>query len=66
MTALRKLRALVLLFAFAVLFAGGFTVMTAGSADASRWPCCWVMVCPVLDPGPCWEICVPCPIFPPP
>jgi hypothetical protein len=65
MIAVRKLRALILLFALAVIFAGGFTVMTAGTADASLWPCCWVMVCPVDGSGPCWEECRPCPLLPP-
>jgi hypothetical protein len=62
MARLRKLKALVLIFAFLVLFAGGFTIMSGGSAEAAQ--CCWVRVCTVNPPFYCWDICMPCPTFP--
>jgi len=45
MVMLRKMRALVLLFALVVLFIGAFSIMSADTAQAKR--CCWVMVCTV-------------------
>jgi len=62
MKKLRALKALVLLFAFIVILAGGFTVTTASKVEASR--CCWVMVCTINPPFVCWEICKTCPKFP--
>lgn len=61
MTAMRKLRALVLLFAFLVLFAGGFTIISADTADA-RYACCiHVMYCTLYPPYYCWCECIPVP-----
>ena len=61
---LRKVKALVLIFAFVVLFAGAFSIVTTEDVSAAR--CCWVMVCTTEPPIYCWEECVPCPTFPPP
>ena len=47
MERIRKLRMLVLLFALVVIFAGGFTIMSAPDAQASYACCIWVMYCPV-------------------
>jgi len=64
MTTFRKIKPVVLIFAFLVLFTGAFTIMSADSAQAERCDC-WVMVCTVNPPSMCWEICVPCwPILP--
>ncbi len=62
MRKLRTVKALVLLFAFLVIFAGGFTMTSAGKVEAAR--CCWVMVCTVNPPIVCWEVCKPCPRLP--
>jgi len=62
MAMLRKMRALVLLFALVVLFIGAFSIMSADTAQAKR--CCWVMVCTVNPPIVCWEECRTCPRFP--
>ena len=63
MKALRRMKALVLIFAFLVMFAGGFTIMSTEKADAA-WGCCiWVMYCPVEGPGPCWCECIPVPCW---
>ena len=62
MVMLRKMRALVLLFALVVLFIGAFSIMSADTAQAKR--CCWVMVCTVNPPVVCWEVCKTCPTFP--
>lgn len=59
---MKRLKALILLFAFLVVFIGGFTALTAPKVEASR--CCWVMVCTIDPPIICWEICVKCPTFP--
>lgn len=56
---MKKMKALVLLFAFLAIFIGGFTTMTAPQANAIK--CCWVMVCTVNPPIICWEECRPCP-----
>ncbi len=66
MMALRKVKALILVFTALVLVAGIFSILSTSDAQASRTPCCWVMVCPVHGPGPCWEECRPCPPLPPP
>ena len=55
---MKKLKALVLLFAFAVILVGGFT-MTSPKVDAAK--CCWVMVCTVNPPIICLEVCKKCP-----
>lgn len=64
MMALRRLKAVVLIFAFVVLFIGGFTIVTSDSTEAAR--CCWVRVCSEIPPYPCWDECRPCPPPPPP
>ncbi len=64
MTALRKVKALVVVFALVVLFAGAFTIVSSDTATASR--CCWVMVCTQQPPIVCWHECMPCPPPPPP
>ncbi|MEW5925374.1 MAG: hypothetical protein AB1746_15440 [Candidatus Zixiibacteriota bacterium] len=56
---MKKMKALVLLFAFLAIFIGGFTTMTAPQANAIK--CCWVMVCTINPPIICWEECRPCP-----
>ncbi len=63
MTALRKMSALVVVFALVVLFTGAFSIVTTEEVDASR--CCWVMVCTQDPPIICWEECLPCPPHPP-
>lgn len=65
MMALRRMKGLALAFAAIALVAGAFSVFSASEAQASRTPCCWVMVCPVDGSGPCWEECRPCPPLPP-
>jgi hypothetical protein len=55
-------KAAVLLFAFLVIFVGGFTAISAPKVDAAR--CCWVMICTNTPPIICWEECRPCPHFP--
>ena len=62
MSKMRALKALVLLFAFLVIFAGGFTMTTSSRVEAAR--CCWVMYCTINPPIVCWEVCKPCPRFP--
>jgi hypothetical protein len=62
MMKLRKFKALVLLFAFLVIFAGGFSIVSAGKTEAAR--CCWVMQCTITPPIICWEVCKPCPKLP--
>jgi len=64
MTALRKVKALILLFALVVLFAGAYTIVSTDTATAAR--CCWVRVCTVDPPIVCWDECRPCPPLPPP
>ena len=61
MSRLRRLKMLVLLFALLVVFAGGFTIMSASDANAIYACCIWVMYCPVSGPGPCWCVCIPVP-----
>ncbi len=63
MTAFRRLKALVLIFAFLVLFVGAFTIASTEKADASYACCIWVMYCPVQGNGPCWCECIPVPCF---
>jgi len=58
---MKKIKALVLLFAFLAIFAGGFTMMTSTPVEAAR--CCWVMVCTINPPIVCWEVCVKCPVL---
>ncbi len=64
MTAMRKMKTLALVFVLVALCAAAFTVSTPQTAEASRRPCCWVMVCTVNPPIICWEECIPCPTFP--
>jgi hypothetical protein len=61
--AFAKIKALVVILALVVLFAGAFTILTTDTAEASR--CCWVRVCTVNPPIICWDECVPCPPGPP-
>jgi len=56
---MKKIKALVLLFALTVMIAGAFTLTTSRKVEASR--CCWVMVCTTTPPFYCWEVCKPCP-----
>jgi hypothetical protein len=58
---MRKIRALVLLFAFLVLFAGGFSILSSETAEARYGCCIWVMYCTVEPPIYCWCECVPVP-----
>jgi hypothetical protein len=55
---MRKIKAVILLFAFGAILAGGVTLTTATKVEAAR--CCWVMYC---SPIGCWEVCKPCPKF---
>ncbi len=64
MTSLRKVKALVLVFAMVVLVAGAFAIVSTDSVEASK--CCWVWVCTIEPPIVCWHECVPCPPLPPP
>lgn len=59
---MKKIKALVLVFALAAALAGGFTAMNSSKAEANR--CCWVMVCTISPPYYCWEMCVTCPTLP--
>ena len=56
---MKKLQALVLLFAFTVILFGGLTLTTSKRVEAAK--CCWVMVCQTAPPYACWEVCRPCP-----
>lgn len=62
MTALRKMTALVLLFALVVIFAGAFSIATTEKAEAAPACCIWVMKCTINPPYFCWCECirVPC------
>ena len=61
MATMRKLKALVLLFALLVLFVGAFTITTAQKANAI-WACCiHVMYCTIQPPIICWCECIPVP-----
>lgn len=61
--ALRKVKALVVVFALVVLFAGAFTIVSTDTVSAAK--CCWVLVCTTEPPIYCWHECVPCPPLPP-
>ncbi len=63
MMALRKCKVIFVIFALAIVLAGGFTILTTKSADARPACCIWVMYCTVDPPIYCWEECrpVPCP-----
>ena len=58
MMALRRIKALMLVFAVAILFVGAFSIFAAPETQAK--PCCWVMVCTTSPPIICWEVCRPC------
>ena len=60
---MKKVKAMVLFFAFLVIFVGGFTAVSAPPVESAR--CCWVMVCTIDPPIICWEECRPCPKVPP-
>ena len=61
MSALRKIKAFVVLFAVVALLTGGLVTMFANNAEASRGCCLWVMYCTQDPPIVCWEECVPVP-----
>ena len=61
MAAMRKMKALILIFAFLVLFAGGFSIMSTASVQASYACCIWVMYCTINPPIYCWCECIPVP-----
>lgn len=63
MTALRKMKTVIVLFALVVILAGGFTILTTKPVDARPACCIWVMYCTIDEPIVCWEECrpVPCP-----
>lgn len=63
MKAFMKIKALVVILALVVLFAGAFTILSTDTVEAAR--CCWVRVCTVNPPIYCWDECVPCPPGPP-
>ena len=63
MAAMRRLKALVLLFAFLILFVGAITITTTQKAEAI-WGCCiYVMYCTIDEPIYCWCECIPVPCF---
>lgn len=64
MKAVRKVKALALFLALVALGGLVFNAVTAETVTAK--PCCWVMVCTVMPPIVCWEVCAPCPPLPPP
>ncbi len=58
---LRRMKAVILIFAFIVLFAGGMTIVSTEEANA-RYACCiWVMYCTQNPPIICWDVCIPVP-----
>jgi len=57
------MKALVVLFAFIVLFAGAFSITTTEKADAAYACCIWVMKCTVNPPIVCWCECIRVPCF---
>ncbi len=61
MAALRKMKALIVLFALVVMCLGAFTIMSAEKATASYACCMWVMYCTVDPPIVCWDVCIPVP-----
>lgn len=63
MKAMRRMKALVLIFAFLVMFAGGFTIMSTDTAEASYSCCMWVMYCTINPPIVCWCVCIPVPCW---
>ncbi|MDH4158028.1 MAG: hypothetical protein OEW00_12215 [candidate division Zixibacteria bacterium] len=61
MANMRRFKALALVFAFLVLFAGAFAIVSTDNVEA-RPPCCmWIMYCTIEPPIICWDVCVPCP-----
>ena len=63
MAIMRRMKILVLVFAFLVLFAGGFTIFNSTPVDASYACCIWVMYCTQNPPIICWDVCIPVPCF---
>lgn len=63
MSALKKMKALVLIFAFLVLFVGAFTIASTEDVSASYACCIWVMYCTIDEPAYCWCECIPVPCF---
>ena len=65
MKALRKFRALVLVFAVLVVIFGAVSIFSVNSTTAKP-PCnCWVMYCTENPPYFCWCVCTYCgPYFP--
>ena len=59
---MKKVKALVLLFAFLAIFLGGFTMTSSSKVEAAK--CCWVTVCTTTPPIVCWSVCKPCPKLP--
>lgn len=61
MNALRKAKALVLVFAVVALLAGMLAVTFSEEAQARPRCCIWVMMCTTDAPIVCWEECLPVP-----
>ena len=63
MMALRKMKAVFILFALAILFVWAFSIVSTDTATARPKCCIWVMYCTTTPPIVCWEVCktVPCP-----
>jgi len=60
-SALRKIKGLILVFALVTLVTAGLSTVFATKAEASR-KCCWyVMICTIDPPIICWEECLPIP-----
>ena len=63
MNALRKVKALVLLFALVAILSGGLLTTFTQEVQAARTCCLWVMYCTVDPPIVCWEECIPVPCW---
>ncbi len=61
MTRFKSMKALVLLFAFVMLFAGGFTIVSSNTVTARPACCIYVMYCMEVPPYSCWCQCIPVP-----
>lgn len=61
MNVLRKMKALVVVFAVLALLAGAFAIVTPREAEARYGCCIWVMYCTQNPPIVCWCECIPVP-----
>jgi hypothetical protein len=60
-SALRKIRALVVVFALVALLTGGLVTIFTDNAEARPACCIWVMYCTQNPPIVCWDVCIPVP-----